>query len=119
MAGPVEVDEIEIRVLINDQLDNIAPSWNPEVEARGRFSHIPPAILDDQQSEARGGAKVELDFNGGCCGAHGLSLMIVRGIAPSLHQLQLLIPADRGQRSKEAHHLIRCWTRWRDLERER
>lgn len=77
MADLVEVDSIEIRVLINDQLDNIAPSWNPEVEARGRFSHVPLKHLSDEQSQSRGNAKIELDFNGGCCGAHGLSLMIV------------------------------------------
>lgn len=77
MSDLVEVDEIRIRVLINDQLDNIAPSWHPDVEDRGRFSHVQLKRLDDQSSQARGGAKHELDFNGGCCGAHGLSLMIV------------------------------------------
>lgn len=97
MADLVEVDNIEIRVLINDQLDNIAPSWHPEVEARGRFSHVPSKQLNDEQSQSRGGAKIELDFNGGCCGAHGLSLMIVQFLF-SIIAGHLLISADGSQR---------------------
>ena len=78
MAVPVEVDSIEIRVLVNDQLDNNAASWNPEVQAPGRLSHIPLRSLDEEQIKARGGAKAEISFANSCCGAHGLSLLIVR-----------------------------------------
>lgn len=77
MAFPIEVDSIEIRVLVNDQLDNNAASWNPEVQAPGRLSHMPLRSLDEQQSQARGGAKAEISFANSCCGAHGLSLLIV------------------------------------------
>lgn len=82
MTDLVEVDRIEIRVLVNDQLDNIAPSWHPEVEARGRFSHIPLEELSAGQIQIRGGAKYEMNFANSCCGAHGLSMMIVCTVGP-------------------------------------
>lgn len=78
MKSLTEIDNLEIKVLVNDQLDNIMPSWHPEVEAGGRWSHIPLTQLDTEQSKGRGDAKLELRLPNSCCGAHGLSLMVVR-----------------------------------------
>lgn len=78
MTNLTEIDDLEIRVLVNDQLDNIAPSWHPEVQAKGMFTHVPLNHLDDAASQARGHAKLELHLPNSCCGVHGLSLMIVR-----------------------------------------
>lgn len=77
MAQLTELDTLEIRVLVNDQLDNIMGSWHSEVAARGLWSHIPLTQLDSSLSKARGDAKLELRLPNSCCGAHGLSLMIV------------------------------------------
>ena len=78
MSTPVEVDKIEIRVLVNDQIDNLAQSWHPDVEAGGRLSHLQLHKLEGEESKARGDAKLEFSFASSCCGAHGLSLLIVR-----------------------------------------
>lgn len=85
MKTLTEVDTIEIRVLVNDQLDNIAPSWHPEVQARGHFSHVPLTKLDETEIEERGDAKLELRLPNSCCGAHGLSLIIV-GLSVLVHR---------------------------------
>lgn len=80
MAPLREIDALGIRVLMNDQLDNIAPSRHDEVIARGLWSHVPPRKLNEAESRERGNAKAELHLPNSCCGAHGLSLMIVRRV---------------------------------------
>ncbi|KAK5090391.1 hypothetical protein LTS08_006823 [Lithohypha guttulata] len=82
-----QLDSLEIRVLINDQLDNIAPSWHPEVHAPGRFAHIRLAELDETAAKARGDAQLELRLPNSCCGAHGLSLMITATAGDVQHTL--------------------------------
>ena len=72
-----ELDHLSIRAIVNDQLDNIAPSRHHEVQAAGRFSHVPLRELEPKERTERGGAKHELHLPNSCCGAHGLSLMIV------------------------------------------
>lgn len=78
MASLTAIDALDIRVLMNDQLDNIASSRNAEVTSGGPFSHVPLRKLDAAESQERGNAKAELHLPSSCCGAHGLSLMIVR-----------------------------------------
>lgn len=75
--GLVEVDSIEIKVLVDNEVDPITPSNNPAVEYRGLMQGVP---LDPLPSDGhhRGGAQAELSMSNICCGAHGLSLMIVR-----------------------------------------
>lgn len=74
--GLVEVDSIEIKVLVDNEVDPITPSNNPAVQYRGLMQGVPldPLPIDD----SRGGAQAELSMSNICCGAHGLSLMIVR-----------------------------------------
>lgn len=74
--GLVEVDAIEIKVLVDNEVDPISPSNNPAVQYRGLMQGVP---LDPLPSDGdRGGAQAELSMSNICCGAHGLSLMIVR-----------------------------------------
>lgn len=75
-----QIDTLDIRVLVNDQLDNIAPSRHDEVVALGRFSHVPLRKLNDTERQGRSNAKLELYLPNSCCGAHGLSLIIVSRI---------------------------------------
>lgn len=74
--GLVEVDSIEIRVLVDNEVDPITPSNNPAVQYRGLMQGVPLDALPPDTD--RGGAQAELSMSNICCGAHGLSLMIVR-----------------------------------------
>lgn len=77
MSELAEVDALEIKVLVNDQIDNIAHSRHPDVDAPGRLTHMPWHPIDDSEGLGRGSGAKELRFTDSCCGAHGLSLMIV------------------------------------------
>lgn len=71
----VEVDTLDFLTIVNDEMDNISHSPNPAVKAGGSFMHIP--LTDVQNPQAYGGAKKQMRMDNICCGAHGLSLMIV------------------------------------------
>lgn len=78
--GLIEVDSIDIKVLVDNEVDPITPSNNPAVEYRGLMQGV---LLDPLPSNGhRGGAQAELSMSNICCGAHGLSLMIVRNLLP-------------------------------------
>ncbi|ETN39068.1 uncharacterized protein HMPREF1541_05290 [Cyphellophora europaea CBS 101466] len=87
MATLTPIGNVNIRVLVNDQLDNIAPSWNDQVAAPGLFSHVPLRKLDEEEKLGRAGAEHELHLPNSCCGAHGLSLMITVGKEDSKHTI--------------------------------
>jgi 7,8-dihydropterin-6-yl-methyl-4-(beta-D-ribofuranosyl)aminobenzene 5'-phosphate synthase len=72
----VEVDSLDIHVLINDEIDQISPSPNPRVRHAQSFAGVPLSPVSDPS--ARGGARLEMPMRNICCGAHGLSLFIVR-----------------------------------------
>lgn len=76
MPSLIEVDSLDIRVLINDEIDQISPSPNPRVQQAQSFSGVPLSPVSD--SSSRGGARLEMPMRNICCGAHGLSLFIVR-----------------------------------------
>ena len=75
MASLVDLDSIEIRVIVDNELDPISPTPNPTVQQSGGLKDIglngAPIPKD-----SRGGAERELRMNSICCSAHGLSLMI-------------------------------------------
>lgn len=85
--GLVEVDSIEIKVIVDNEVDPISPSGNPAVQYAGLMQGQPLDPLPP--GDDRGGAQAELKMENICCAAHGLSLMIVR--APSFH-----VPASAG-----------------------
>ncbi|KAH8810692.1 beta-lactamase-like protein [Xylogone sp. PMI_703] len=74
-ATLVEVDRIDVKVIITDELDPISPSPNPAVRYASNFMSIPLSQIPHQN--ARGGASAEMKMSSICCGAHGLSMMIV------------------------------------------
>lgn len=72
--GLVEVDSIEIKVIVDNEVDPISPANNPAVLYPGYMQGVP---LDKLPSDdTRSGAVAELKMGNICCGAHGLSLMI-------------------------------------------
>lgn len=73
-----EVDSIEITVVVDNEVDPISPSNNPAVKCIGPFQGL--AIAPVPSPESRGGATVELRMDKICCGAHGLSLLIVTSL---------------------------------------
>lgn len=75
-SGLVEVDSIEIKVIIDNEVDPISPSNNPAVQYTGLFQGQPLDPLPP--GHQRGDAAAEIKMENICCGAHGLSLMIVR-----------------------------------------
>lgn len=72
----VELDSIEIKVIVDNEVDPISPSGNPAVQYAGLLQGVPLEPLPPGHD--RGDAKAEVMMENICCGAHGLSLMIVR-----------------------------------------
>lgn len=70
-----EVDKIEISVLVNNEIDYISPSRNPNVKNPGLLMGVPTTPIPE--GHERGDAKQEIRMDSFCCGAHGLSLVIV------------------------------------------
>lgn len=90
--GLVEVDSIEIKVIVDNEVDPISPSNNPNVQYAGLLRGPPLDPLP--AGDDRGGAKAEMKMENICCAAHGLSLMIVRCNKPS----SFLEPGPRSGR---------------------
>lgn len=76
----VAIDSIEIQVIIDNEVDPISPSNNPAVQYTGLFQGQPLEPLPP--GHERGDAEAEIKMENICCGAHGLSLMIVRVTCP-------------------------------------
>ncbi|KAF5618079.1 7 8-dihydropterin-6-methyl-4-(beta-D-ribofuranosyl) aminobenzene-5 phosphate synthase [Fusarium tjaetaba] len=64
----IEVDSLDIHVLINDEIDQISPSPNPQVQHAQSFAGVPLSHVSDPNS--RGGARLEMPMRNICCGAH-------------------------------------------------
>ncbi|CAK7199833.1 hypothetical protein SEUCBS139899_002519 [Sporothrix eucalyptigena] len=80
----VEVDKIEITVLVDNELDPITPSLNPEVQYAGQMRGLQLTAVDPH---TRGDAPLELRMDSICCAAHGLSLMIKATKGDETHTL--------------------------------
>ena len=85
----VELDNIEITVIVDNEIDPISPSNNPEVRYKGLFQGVPMTPIPAGQD--RGGAKGEFRMDSICCGAHGLSLMIVGIILPLVDKTKAIL----------------------------
>jgi 7,8-dihydropterin-6-yl-methyl-4-(beta-D-ribofuranosyl)aminobenzene 5'-phosphate synthase len=78
LADLVDLDSLSIIAIINDEIDLISPSRHPDVDHRGSFAGVPlKSHLGQDWTDAHGGANVELRMDSICCGAHGLSLLVV------------------------------------------
>jgi 7,8-dihydropterin-6-yl-methyl-4-(beta-D-ribofuranosyl)aminobenzene 5'-phosphate synthase len=72
----VELDSLEVVVIIDNEVDPMSPYPNPQLSSvSNRFIHF--ALNSPHIPENRGKGTKELKMNQLCCGAHGLSLMIV------------------------------------------
>jgi 7,8-dihydropterin-6-yl-methyl-4-(beta-D-ribofuranosyl)aminobenzene 5'-phosphate synthase len=70
-----ELDNVEILIIIDNEVDPISKYPNPAVEAYGNLADI---AKDSRYHPAERGEKChELRMDQLCCGAHGLSLMVV------------------------------------------
>ena len=77
-ADLVELDSLSITAIINDEIDLISPSRHPDVDHSGSFTGVPLKFHHGHEwTDARGGADVEMRMDSICCGAHGLSLLVV------------------------------------------
>lgn len=78
----VEVDSLEILVIVDNELDPISSYQHPDLQVGGQMPDI--AMRAPLPEGSRGGSRMELRMDNICCGAHGLSLMIVRRPRPVL-----------------------------------
>lgn len=90
-----EIDALEILVIVDNELDPITPSMNPAVQLEGGLKEIGLGSLFP--APGRGDCSKELRMEGICCGAHGLSLMIVRCHHPVSGVMCVTDRADRDQ----------------------
>jgi 7,8-dihydropterin-6-yl-methyl-4-(beta-D-ribofuranosyl)aminobenzene 5'-phosphate synthase len=72
-----EIDSVEITVIIDNEVDPLSQYTNEGLEVSGRMQDI--AMTSPHPAPDRGGAVAELRLDNLCCGAHGLSYMIVGG----------------------------------------
>src|SRR5438045_2905080 len=75
MAALTEIDSLEILVIVDNEVDPISTYSNPAVQATGNVMHI--GMRSQTLVSDRGDATKEIRMDRICCGAHGLSLMIV------------------------------------------
>ena len=72
-----EVDALEILVVIDNELDTFAKYPNAGVDVSGGLPDM--ALRSGRHVRDRGEVSKEIKMSSVCCGAFGLSLMVVRG----------------------------------------
>ena len=75
MSSLVEVDSVEILVIVDNEVDPISSYSHPDLKVVGNIIDV--AQRAPFTDHSRGGAQSEFKLTNLCCGAHGLSLMIV------------------------------------------
>jgi 7,8-dihydropterin-6-yl-methyl-4-(beta-D-ribofuranosyl)aminobenzene 5'-phosphate synthase len=71
----LELDSLEILVILDNEVDPISKYPNPQVSAYGNLGDV--AANTPYHPSERGEKCHELKMSQLCCGAHGLSLMVV------------------------------------------
>jgi hypothetical protein len=69
-----EIDSLEVQVIVDNELDPISKYIEPVI-AYGNLAHI--GLAGPKISDHRGNDIHEVRMDQICCGAHGLSLLIV------------------------------------------
>jgi 7,8-dihydropterin-6-yl-methyl-4-(beta-D-ribofuranosyl)aminobenzene 5'-phosphate synthase len=72
----VETDSLEAVIIIDNEIDIMSTTQPNTVVNAGRMPNL--AMAQPNTLEARGGAKKETPMEAICCGAHGLSVLLVR-----------------------------------------
>ena len=75
MAPLVELDALEILVIVDNEVDPMSTYQNPALKVSGQLLDI--GLKSETDVHDRGDGSKELRMDSVCCGAHGLSLMIV------------------------------------------
>ena len=78
MASLQEIDLLDILVVVDNEVDPISSYQHPDLKVGGQMSDV--AMRAPLPDGSRGGSKFEIRLDNVCCGAHGLSLMIVRNL---------------------------------------
>jgi 7,8-dihydropterin-6-yl-methyl-4-(beta-D-ribofuranosyl)aminobenzene 5'-phosphate synthase len=89
MTGLTEIDSLEILVIVDNEVDPMSTYSNPAIQATGNIVHI--GMRSPSEVHDRGDAAKELRMDSICCGAHGLSLMIVCYATTTWPQMSALI----------------------------
>ncbi len=76
MASLNEIDSLELLVIVDNEVDPISSYQHPDLKVSGLLADV--ALRAPLPEGSRGGSKFEIRLDNVCCGAHGLSLMIVR-----------------------------------------
>lgn len=79
MTSLLELDSVEILVIVDNEVDPISKYPNPAVEAYGNLADIAyasPFHPKDRPKDGNVDVR-EIRMEQICCGAHGLSLMVV------------------------------------------
>jgi 7,8-dihydropterin-6-yl-methyl-4-(beta-D-ribofuranosyl)aminobenzene 5'-phosphate synthase len=76
MSSLGDIDSLEILVIVDNELDPISTYQHPDLKVGGQLADV--ALRAPLPEGSRGGSKFEIRLDNVCCGAHGLSLMIVR-----------------------------------------
>jgi 7,8-dihydropterin-6-yl-methyl-4-(beta-D-ribofuranosyl)aminobenzene 5'-phosphate synthase len=71
----VEVDTLEAIVIIDNEIDILSTVAPNTVINSGRMSNL--ALGQPDHVHGRGDAKKEMPMEAICCGAHGLSILVV------------------------------------------
>lgn len=80
MANLIEIDSLECVVIIDNEIDALSTTQPNTVNNTGRLPNI--AMAPSSTIESRGGAVKEFRMEDICCGAHGLSILLVRSNLP-------------------------------------
>jgi 7,8-dihydropterin-6-yl-methyl-4-(beta-D-ribofuranosyl)aminobenzene 5'-phosphate synthase len=75
MTQLAEIDALEVLVIVDNEVDPISSYKVPGLTVGGQLADV--ALLGPLHDGERGSAKFEIRMDNLCCGAHGLSLMIV------------------------------------------
>ena len=76
MINLVEIDSLEATIIIDNEIDALSTTQPNTVVNNGRLPNI--AMASKHIVENRGACKKELRMEDICCGAHGLSVLLVR-----------------------------------------
>jgi 7,8-dihydropterin-6-yl-methyl-4-(beta-D-ribofuranosyl)aminobenzene 5'-phosphate synthase len=75
----IELDSLEVVMVIDNEVDPMSPYPNPQFSSvSNRFIHV--ALNSPHIPQNRGNGTKEMKMSQLCCGAHGLSLMIVSSV---------------------------------------
>jgi 7,8-dihydropterin-6-yl-methyl-4-(beta-D-ribofuranosyl)aminobenzene 5'-phosphate synthase len=75
LSNLIEIDSLEATIVIDNEIDALSTTPPNTVNNAGRLPNI--AMASPATVENRGGCKKELQMEDICCGAHGLSILLV------------------------------------------